>query len=34
MDGAINLDGEIHHIRRADGPLSISRGGEFAFLRV
>lgn len=34
MDGAINLDGEIHHIRRADGPLSISRGGEFTFLRV
>ena len=34
MDGAINLDGEIHHVRHDDGPLRISRGGEFTFLRV
>ena len=34
LDGTINLDGEIHHVRRADGPVRISQGGEFTFLRV
>jgi len=33
MDGALNLDGEIHHVRREDGAVRIANGGEFTFLR-
>ena len=33
MDGTLNLDGEIHHVRQQDGPVRIASGGEFTFLR-
>jgi len=34
LDGAINLDGEIHQVRRENGPVLIEAGAEFTFLRV
>lgn len=34
MDGPITLDGEIHHARRAQGPIHISNGGTASFVVI
>ena len=34
MDGSYNLDGEIFHARRAEGPVIISNAGEITFIKL
>ncbi len=34
MDGVFVLDGEMHPVSAADGPVRISNGGEVRFLRL
>jgi hypothetical protein len=34
LDGELNLDGELHRVRRCQGPVTVERGGDFTFLRL
>jgi hypothetical protein len=34
LDGELNLDGELHEVRRRDGSVTVERGGDFTFLRL
>jgi hypothetical protein len=34
IDGSLNIDGEIHRVRAADGPVCLDAGGAFSFLRL